>query len=101
MLLRGEYGRLPGHVNEEVRNKAIGSEDVLECRPADRITPEMEAMRKATGEYIHSEEDLLSYIMFPHVAEEFLKKKYAHEKETTGKVREIVVEWEGAYKWNC
>lgn len=36
-LLRGEYGRLPGEVNEEVRRKAIGDAEVITCRPADLL----------------------------------------------------------------
>ncbi|MBQ9299183.1 MAG: pyruvate carboxylase subunit B, partial [Clostridia bacterium] len=40
-LLRGEYGRLPGEVNEEVRKKCIGDAEVITCRPADLIKPEM------------------------------------------------------------
>ncbi len=101
MLLHGEYGRLPGHVNEEVRNKAIGDSKIVECRPADLIAPELEEMRRMAGEYAHSEEDLLSYIMFPHVAEEFLKRKYNQESEPACEVREIEVEWKKAHTWNC
>ena len=101
MLLHGEYGRLPGHVNEEVRNKAIGDSKIVECRPADLIAPELEEMRRMAGEYAHSEEDLLSYIMFPHVAEEFLKRKYNQESEPACDVREIEVEWKKAHTWNC
>ena len=36
-LLRGEYGQLPAPVNEEVRKKAIGDEEVITCRPADLL----------------------------------------------------------------
>ena len=41
-LLRGEYGRLPAPVNEEVRKKCIGEETVITHRPADDIPPEYE-----------------------------------------------------------
>ena len=44
-LLRGEYGQLPGEVNEEVRKKAIGNDEVITCRPADLLEPEMEKLR--------------------------------------------------------
>jgi oxaloacetate decarboxylase alpha subunit len=79
-VLRGEYGQLPGPVNEEVRKKAIGDDPVITCRPADLIAPEMEKYRKEGGEVIRSEEDLLSYALFPQVAEKFLKEKYGLEK---------------------
>ena len=43
VMLRGEYGRLPGEVNDEVRAKAgIAPEDVITCRPADLLEPELE-----------------------------------------------------------
>ena len=47
-LLKGEYGRLPGEVNEEVRKKAIGDEEVITCRPADLIAPELEKYKEET-----------------------------------------------------
>ena len=40
-LLRGEYGQLPAEVNEEVRKLAIGDDEVITCRPADLIEPEL------------------------------------------------------------
>ena len=92
MLLKGEYGRLPGEVNEEVRKKALGGEALIECRPADLIAPEMERLRKETAEYARTEEDVLSCALFPQVAPDFLKRKYAPPEEE--KVREITVFWD-------
>ena len=46
-MLRGEYGKLPGTVNEEVRAKAgIKPEDVITCRPADLLEPELPKYRR-------------------------------------------------------
>ncbi len=70
-LLRGEYGRLPAPVNEEVRKKAIGSDEVIECRPADLIAPEFEKYKEETKDFAKSEEDVLSYALFPQVAKKF------------------------------
>ncbi|MCQ2385592.1 MAG: oxaloacetate decarboxylase subunit alpha, partial [Clostridia bacterium] len=75
-LLRGEYGRVPGEVNEEVRKKAIGDEEVITCRPADLLEPELEKQKEAAGELAHCEEDVLSYALFPQVAAKFLAEKY-------------------------
>ena len=88
-LLRGEYGRLPAEVNEDVRKKAIGDEEVISCRPADLLEPELEKYaaemkEKGIGK---CEEDVLSYALFPQVAEKFFKVRDA---ENT--VRNIVVE---------
>ena len=59
-LLRGEYGRLPAPVNEEVRAKAIGSAELIECRPADLLEPELEKYRKECAKWYTQEEDVLS-----------------------------------------
>ena len=76
-LMRGEYGRLPAPVNEEVRRKVIGDQKVITCRPADLIKPELEGCRKQIGQYITQEEDVLSYALFPQVAEKFFKARQA------------------------
>ena len=60
-MLRGEYGKLPGTVNEEVRAKAgIKPEDVITCRPADLIEPELPKYREQYKGLARSEEDVLS-----------------------------------------
>lgn len=81
-LLRGEYGALPGKVDPELRRKIIGDDEVIECRPADLIEPELEKVKEEAGDLIHSEEELLSYAIFPQVAEEFLNRKYHPEPES-------------------
>ncbi len=92
-LLRGEYGKLPGEVNEEVRKQCIGDDTVITCRPADQLEPELEKYRKEAGVLAHSEEDVLSYALFPQVASKFLAEKYA-EKKTVDEntVRTLYVE---------
>ena len=70
-LLRGEYGRLPGDVNEEVRKLAIGDDEVITCRPADLIAPELDKYREECKDFAKSEEDVLSYALFPQVAKKF------------------------------
>ncbi|MBR3641252.1 MAG: pyruvate carboxylase subunit B [Oscillibacter sp.] len=72
-LLRGEYGTLPGEVNEEVRAMAgIAPGDVIHCRPADLIEPELEQYTEAFKNVAKSEEDVLSLALFPQVAPKFL-----------------------------
>ena len=70
-LLRGEYGQLPGEVNEEVRKKAIGDAPLIECRPADLLEPELEKYREESKDFAKCEEDVLSYALFPQVAKKF------------------------------
>ncbi len=74
-VLRGEYGKLPGKVNEEVRKKAIGDDEVITVRPADLIKPEMEKYREETKDLAKSEEDVLSCALFPQVARTFLENR--------------------------
>ena len=45
-MLRGEYGRLPAPVNEEVRKKCIGDEEVITVRPADLLPPELDKYKE-------------------------------------------------------
>ena len=80
-VLRGEYGRLPGKVNEAVRKKAIGNDRVITCRPADLLKPELDTYRKELGDLAQSEEDVLSYALFPQVATDFFKYREAQEKK--------------------
>lgn len=85
-MLKGEYGQLPAAVNEEVRKKCIGDEEVITCRPADLIAPELEKYRAEAGDLAKCEEDVLSYALFPQVAKKFL------EKRNGGGVRTLYVE---------
>ncbi|MBR5507931.1 MAG: oxaloacetate decarboxylase subunit alpha [Clostridia bacterium] len=94
-LLRGEYGQLPAPVNEEVRKKAIGDDEVITVRPADLLEPELEKYKKEAGDLIKCEEDVLSYALFPQVASGFLKQRNNPEKEDTSsdEVRTLYVQF--------
>ncbi len=93
-LLKGEYGKLPAEVNEEVRKKAIGDEEVITVRPADLLEPELEKYTKEAGDLAKSEEDVLSYALFPQVAKTFLENrdKPAEAPKAEDEVRTIYVQ---------
>lgn len=74
-LLRGEYGKLPGEVNEEVRKMAIGEEKVITCRPADQLKPELDKFEEEIKDYKQQDEDVLSYALFPQVAMKFFEAR--------------------------
>ncbi|MBE6940393.1 MAG: oxaloacetate decarboxylase subunit alpha [Ruminococcaceae bacterium] len=75
-MLRGEYGQLPGQVNEEIRAKAgIAPEDVITCRPADLLEPELEKYTEEYRDIAKCEEDVLSLALFPQVAPKFLQQR--------------------------
>ena len=86
-LLGGEYGELPGTVNEEVRKKAIGESEPITCRPADLLEPELERIKQQYSDIAKTEEDVLSCAMFPQVAPEFIRRR------DDLLVHEIEVEW--------
>ncbi len=77
LYLQGRYGRAPGPVNETVRRMAIGDEEVISCRPADTLKPEMARLTAAAGSIASSEEDVLTYAMFPEVGRAFLEARAA------------------------
>jgi oxaloacetate decarboxylase alpha subunit len=76
-VLRGEYGQLPAEPNPEVVKKVIGDEERITYRPADAIAPELETIKKEIAEYYESEEDLLTYALFPQLAIPFFKRRQA------------------------
>ena len=80
-VLHGEYGALPGKVNEEVRKKAIGDEPVITCRPADLLAPELDKYREEIKDVMRQEEDVLSYALFPQVALKFFEARAKAEEE--------------------
>ena len=90
-LLRGEYGMLPAPVNEEVRKKAIGDAELITCRPADLLEPELEKYRTEYADITKSEEDVLSCAMFPQVAPKFLAERDKPAPDENA-VRELIVE---------
>ena len=79
-LMHGDYGQLPGKVNEEVRKKIIGDAKPITHRPADDIKPEMDKYRAECKEWAESDEDVLSYALFPQVAEKFFKQRKAERE---------------------
>ena len=94
-LLKGEYGTLPAEVNEEVRKKAIGDEEVITVRPADLLEPELEKYTKEAEGLAKCEEDVLSYALFPQVAKNFLENRNNPKKKeetSSDEVRTIYVQ---------
>ncbi|MDK2856356.1 MAG: pyruvate carboxylase subunit [Bacillota bacterium] len=73
----GYYGRPPAPIDEGVKKKIIGDETPITCRPADLLEPGLEKAKQAIAAYIQKPEDVLSYALFPQVAERFLKERLA------------------------
>lgn len=77
--VRGEYGKPPVEISEEIRRKLIGDEEPITCRPADLLKPALDEYRNAIKEYMEQDEDVLSYALFPQVAENFFKLRQAEK----------------------
>ena len=67
----GLYGEPPGPISQEIREKVLGKKQPITVRPADLLEPGLEKARKEIGSMAQSEEDVLSYALFPEVAKEF------------------------------
>lgn len=73
--LQGGYGKAPAPMNASLQKRAIGKEDIIDCRPADLLKPEFEQLRQEIGQLAHNDEDVLSYAMFPEVGKQFLEHR--------------------------
>lgn len=74
--VKGQYGRAPGPISETLKQKILGDEQPITCRPADLIQPGYERIKAECADVARTEEDILTYAMFPAVARTYLEKKY-------------------------
>ncbi|MGP3788783.1 sodium-extruding oxaloacetate decarboxylase subunit alpha [Pseudomonas sp. B392_1p] len=77
LYLQGGYGKAAGQINEQLRQQAIGSEELIDVRPADLLKPELARLREEIGSLAHSEEDVLTFAMFPDIGRKFLEERVA------------------------
>ena len=74
-LVRGEYGHTPLPIDDEFRKKIIGDDEPIDCRPADKIEPELDKLREEVKPWSEQEEDVLSYAQFGQVAVKFFEQR--------------------------
>ena len=79
----GLYGEPPGPISDEIKKKILGKKEPITCRPADLLKPGLEQARKDLGSLAASEEDVLSYALFPEIA-----KDYFLWRESNGRKQE-------------
>ncbi len=77
LYLQGRYGKAPGEICEQLRKQAIGQEEVIDVRPADLLSPELARLRADIGDLAKSEEDVLTFAMFPDIGRKFLEERAA------------------------
>ena len=91
--LHGKYGKAPAEIDQTIAKPIVGDDEIITCRPADLLEPELEKYaaemkEKGIGK---SYEDVLSYALFPQVAEKFFAVRDAAPAEEPA-VRELIVE---------
>jgi oxaloacetate decarboxylase alpha subunit len=96
-FVRGLYGRPPGPIDPATQRRIIGDEQPIQGRPADLLSPELPKARQEAGEWAQSEEDVLSYALFPQVAREFFQRRAqgdAYEREIVAAISALLAKSE-------
>lgn len=73
--VKGYCGRPPVEIDSDIKEKIVGNEEVIDVRPADLLEPALPDAAEAIAEYAKSEEDILSYALFPEQAMDFLGRR--------------------------
>lgn len=83
--VKGLYGQTTVPIKDDIKEKIIGNEEIITCRPADLIEPQLPTFKGEMKEYFEQEEDVLSYALFPQVAMNFFKDRWSkkYNIETT------------------
>lgn len=88
-LLKGEYGKTIKPFNSKVQKEALGEETPITCRPADLIPPELPELEAKVSRYKQQTEDVLTYALFPNVAEEFFQYREAQQTKIDPKKADL------------
>ncbi len=78
---KGLYGRPPAPLDDTVKRIVIGDEEPVSARPADLIPPQLAILRAEATELniMRSDEDLLTYALYPDVGVKFLRGEVKEE----------------------
>src|SRR5581483_3712618 len=71
----GLYGEAPGPISDDMKAKVLGKKQPITCRPADLLEPGMDKAREELGSFAHSEEDVLTWALFPEIAKPFFEAR--------------------------
>ena len=85
-ILKGEYGSAPAPYNQKLQQQILDGADVITCRPADLIEPELGKLTAELQEHVSNEgislevgereiDDVLTYALFPQVGLKFLANR--------------------------
>jgi len=87
--IQGYYGRPPAPIDPDVQKKVLGDREPIACRPADLLEPALEKLREEIKDLAASEEDFLSYALFPQVARRFFEARKKGELKVMREGAEI------------
>jgi pyruvate/oxaloacetate carboxyltransferase len=79
--VKGLYGKPPAPIEDRIRKIIIGNEEAITCRPADLLEPALNKIPDDVKPYIESDEDKITYALFPQTALEFFKKRKSRRQE--------------------
>jgi pyruvate/oxaloacetate carboxyltransferase len=85
--VKGLYGKPPAPIDEKIKRKIIGDEEPITCRPADLLEPMLDKIPDDMKLYIESDEDRITYVLFPQTALEFFKKRKDKRPEANPKIQ--------------
>ena len=88
---RGEYGKTPAPINPDIQAKILNGEEPLKSRYADTLPTDVyDKAAEQLGDIARCEEDVLSYISFPQVAEKFFQQRQeAEEKKVRYSIEQL------------
>jgi oxaloacetate decarboxylase alpha subunit len=77
---RGEYGQTPAPIDPAIQKQILGDEQPLTVRYADTLAPIVDKTREQLKDIAKCDEDVLSYIAFPNLAEDFMNARKEREE---------------------
>ena len=84
-MVAGKYGKTPLPIDADFRKKICGDEEIIDCRPADLLKPELDTFKEQIAEFYEQEEDILSFAQFGQVAVKFFENRRNEKYGLDGK----------------
>ena len=89
--VKGMYGRPPAPIDPDVQRLILGDESPIQGRPADSLSPELPNARAELGSLARSEEDVVTYALYPQVTLEYLRRLQSGISVDTGVLAALAV----------
>ena len=83
--VQGLYGEPPAPIDPAISRRVLGDKEMITCRPADLLEPKLDKLREEIKDLAKSEEDVISYAIFPQIARRFFQARARGELVAKGK----------------